>query len=189
MKKTHTNPKESNSAITYYCQFGDISDAPLRAALKLLVHILKEPTFTQLRTKEQLGYVATLTLSTRKPSSHPMTLPRYVVALTMWSSAGSMGLGFKIQSLKSPAYVEERIDAFVQTYRATLASCDLASFELRRNALVDKLLERPKNLVEETTAFADHIDGGYHDFSRSECPEFSFFYSGFCGGGTLNLPL
>ena len=57
VKKTHPNPKEPNSAITYFCQFGDPLNAPLRAVLLLLAHILKEPSFTQLRTKEQLGYV------------------------------------------------------------------------------------------------------------------------------------
>lgn len=57
LEKTHANFKEKNSALTYYCQFGDVTDRQLRVSLQLMVHILKEPVFTQLRTVEQLGYV------------------------------------------------------------------------------------------------------------------------------------
>ena len=57
LHKQHANAKELNSALTYYCHFGDISDDRLRATLKFLVHVMKEPAFNQLRTVEQLGCV------------------------------------------------------------------------------------------------------------------------------------
>lgn len=86
----------------------------------------------------------------------------------MWASVGSMGISFKVQSLKSPAFVEERIEAFITLYRNTLSSIELDSFNSRRNALVDRLLEKPKNLAEEAALFWQHIDGGYCDFSRGQ---------------------
>lgn len=46
-----------NSALTYYCHFGDRTDDRLQSILMLLVHLIKEPAFSQLRTVEQLGYV------------------------------------------------------------------------------------------------------------------------------------
>lgn len=46
-----------NSALSYFCQFGESSDIKLRNIAALLHQLIREPCFTQLRTKEQLGYV------------------------------------------------------------------------------------------------------------------------------------
>jgi insulysin len=46
-----------NSGIIYNVQIGSPTDAELRAQLQLLSQIAKEPTFNQLRTQEQLGYI------------------------------------------------------------------------------------------------------------------------------------
>lgn len=86
----------------------------------------------------------------------------------MWRSTGLIGLGFKIQSLKSPVFLASRVEAFVTAYRATLAARDTEAFDSQKNALVEKLLERPKNLAEEASTFWRQIDFGYCDFSQSE---------------------
>ncbi|THG92718.1 hypothetical protein EW026_g8279, partial [Hermanssonia centrifuga] len=144
--KIHANPKETNSALTYYCQFGDIRDARLRAALELINHIISEPAFSQLRTVEQLGYV---------------------VATSMWTAAGSMGLGFKLQSLKPSSVLEQRVEAFIETYRGTLAAFTQEELDAKKEALIMKLLERAKNLKEETSRFWYQIDTGYYDFFQN----------------------
>ncbi|PSS38132.1 hypothetical protein PHLCEN_2v39 [Hermanssonia centrifuga] len=144
--KIHANPKETNSALTYYCQFGDIRDARLRAALELIIHIINEPAFTQLRTVEQLGYV---------------------VATSMWTAAGSMGLGFKLQSLKPSSVLEQRVEAFIETYRGTLAAFTQEELDAKKEALIMKLLERAKNLKEETSRFWYQIETGYYDFFQN----------------------
>lgn len=59
--RNNINIKEVNSALSYYCHFGDVMDDRLRAVLLFLVNVVKEPAFGQLRTVEQLGY-ATITL-------------------------------------------------------------------------------------------------------------------------------
>ncbi len=57
IKEAHSNPKEANSALVYYCQFGDLFNIRLRAIVRLIAHVLREPAYSQLRTVEQLGYV------------------------------------------------------------------------------------------------------------------------------------
>ncbi|KAH8078394.1 LuxS/MPP-like metallohydrolase [Cristinia sonorae] len=143
MEKTLQDVKELNSSLLYYCQFGDIADTRLRCILRLLVHSIKEPAFSQLRTVEQLGYI---------------------VATSFWGATGSMGLGFKIQSLKSPSFVESRVDAFLKQYRDALTSMSPEALQSQKDGLIVKLMERGKNLREETSRFWSHIKSGYYDF-------------------------
>ena len=77
-----------NSGIIYNVQIGSPTDAELRAQLQLLSQIAKEPTFNQLRTQEQLGYI---------------------VMSGMTEQAGSLNFRFLVQSEKKPDYVETRI--------------------------------------------------------------------------------
>ncbi|KIP05202.1 hypothetical protein PHLGIDRAFT_129039 [Phlebiopsis gigantea 11061_1 CR5-6] len=147
LEKTHVNTKEMNSALTYYCHFGDLTDDRLRATLVFLVHVIKEPTFSQLRTVEQLGYV---------------------VSATVRSSTGSMGLDIKIQSLKPPSFLEGRVDAFLEAFRDVLAGFSEEKLAHEKNSLIMKLLEKPKNLGEESARFWDKINWEYYDFLQNE---------------------
>lgn len=86
-----------------------------------------------------------------------------------------MGLGFRLQSLKAPSHLEERVDAFITSYQKTLASMPDDDFQAKKDALVLQLLEAPKNLGEETSWFWYYIDQGYNDFLRgalTSIPEF-----------------
>ncbi|KAI0952754.1 hypothetical protein AcW1_007154 [Taiwanofungus camphoratus] len=146
-RKIHANPKETNSSLTYYCQFGEITDNSLRSALAFIAHAIKEPCFTQLRTKEQLGYV---------------------VASSMWTVASSMGLGIKVQSERAPWDVEKRVDAFLEQFQMVLVNMSTEDFEAKKEGLVTKKLEGVKNLREETARFWAHISSGYYDFLQHE---------------------
>lgn len=55
LQKKHKDPEEKNSALLYYVHFGNIADPRLRAVLTFIVHVIREPAFSQLRTVEQLG--------------------------------------------------------------------------------------------------------------------------------------
>ena len=55
VRKRHANPKEGNSSLSYYLQFGSPADVKLRNVAALIHHIIREPAFTVLRTQEQLG--------------------------------------------------------------------------------------------------------------------------------------
>lgn len=146
LRKQHANPQEQNSSLSYCCQFGERADDALRPMLSLLVHIIHEPAFDQLRTQEQLGYV--VSTSTR-------------------IAASAMALGIKIQSTRAPWFLEERVEAFLEQFRDTLAGMSQDDFEAKKDGLIIKLLERPKNLYEETVSFWGQIREGYYDFLRS----------------------
>ena len=94
---------------------------------------------------------------------------RYVVTTVLRIATGTVGFSFKIQSLKSPTVVEERVETFIRDYRATLACTPSETFTDWKEGLVTKLLEKPKNLAEETSEFWSRIHSGHYDFLRGEC--------------------
>ena len=139
------NPDVKNSAITYYCHIGDIANPRIRVLTRMLAQILSEPTFSTLRTKEQLGYI---------------------VSSIAAHGVGSVGFRITVQSEKDPRYVEERIDAFLQNADTLLRDLSPEEFNGHRQGLILKWTEGLKNLYEETNRFWSHIDGGYLDFAR-----------------------
>lgn len=132
--------------MTYCCQFGERTDDALRPMLSLLVHIIHEPAFDQLRTQEQLGYV---------------------VSTSTKIAASAIALDIQIQSTRSPWFLEERIEAFLEQFRDILAGMTTEYFEAKKDGLIVRLLERPKNLYEETISFWGQIRDGSYDFLRS----------------------
>lgn len=134
-----------NSSITYYVEVGDSTDPQLRATLSLFGHMVSEPAFNQLRTKEQLGYV---------------------VSSGVWLSAGSAGWRVVVQSERKPRYLEPRVESFLDLFRETLANMPESEFERQRDSYANKRLERLKNLGEEASRFWAHIESGYEDFLR-----------------------
>lgn len=142
------NADEVNSALTYYFDVGDVCNPQTRALLGLFAHIAHEPAFNQLRTVEQLGYI---------------------VSTAVWGSSGSIGWRLVVQSEKNPAYLENRVDLFFETtLKKLLEDMTDEEFEHKRQSLIDKKLEKFKNLNEESTSFWSQITSGYHDFFRRE---------------------
>jgi len=141
------NKDDVNSGLTYYCQVGDNTDVRLRATLQLLAQITREPCFNRLRTQEQLGYI---------------------VSSTQWTQTGSMGLKFTIQSERDPVYLETRVDAFLEKLKVLIESMSEEDLEKERTSLIDKKLEKLKNLREEAGRFWHHLDNGYNDFRQRE---------------------
>lgn len=134
--------------MTYYVHVGDIADAQTRATMGLLAHIASEPAFNQLRTVEQLGYI---------------------VSSSTWGATASLGWRVVVQSEKNPVYLENRVDVFLDEHlKKLLEDMTNEEFEQKRQGLIDKKLEKFKNLGEETSSFWSHISGGYHDFMRRE---------------------
>ncbi|KAI0367165.1 LuxS/MPP-like metallohydrolase [Pilatotrama ljubarskyi] len=146
-RKRHANAKEINSSLSYYLQFGEATDAKLRSVLSLIAHIVREPSYSILRTAEQLGYV---------------------VISSQWSINGTQGLGMRIQSTRPPWFLELRVDAFYEAMGDKLANMSPEEFSTHKEGLLVKKLERPKNLAEETARFWGHIRSGYYDFLRHE---------------------
>ncbi|KAL7284357.1 hypothetical protein ACG7TL_001646 [Trametes sanguinea] len=146
-RRWHANPKEMNSSLSYYLQFGEVTDTPLRCHLALIAHLMNEPCYSILRTQEQLGYV---------------------VGSAEWAVNGTIGLRVRIQSVRAPWFLESRVDAFLETIGARLAGMSAAEFSAQKDGLVATKLEGAKNLGEETARFWGQIRGGRYDFLRKE---------------------
>lgn len=141
------DPANVNHAIEYYLWIGMVPDDALRARLLLFAQMTDEPAFDQLRTKEQLGYV-------------------------VWSgarySATTMGYRVIVQSDRDAKYLESRIDSFLTKFGQTLEEMDDKEFEGHKQSVINKRLEKVKNLMSETTRFWMHVSSEYYDFLQHE---------------------
>ncbi|KAK2850541.1 hypothetical protein FQN49_005557, partial [Arthroderma sp. PD_2] len=146
-EETLKDPANINHCIEYYLFVGALTDPLLRAKCLLFGQMTNEPAFDQLRTKEQLGYV-------------------------VWSGArySSTTLGYRviIQSERDNQYLETRIDSFLENYGESLASMSDEEFEGHRQSIINKRLEKLKNLGSETGRFWSHIGSEYFDFTQHE---------------------
>lgn len=143
------NPNQSNSALTYFCHYGSVSDQRLRVVAALLNQILSEPTFNTLRTKEQLGYI---------------------VSCSGWSLSGGGDIGVRIvvQSEKTPGHLEDRVEAHLSAMKTYIEEMTPEVFQEQKGGLEKKWRESYKNLMEEGGHFMLHISTGHLDFLRAE---------------------
>ncbi|CAJ1911887.1 unnamed protein product [Sphenostylis stenocarpa] len=149
------NPENENSALVHYIQVGR-DDFKLNVKLQLFALVAKQPTFHQLRSVEQLGYITVL-------------LQR--------NDCGIRGLQFIIQStVKAPGNIEQRVEAFLKMFETTLYEMTIDEFKVDMpvlilsnvNALIDMKLEKHKNLREESSFFWREIDDGTLRFDRKD---------------------
>ncbi|KAF2091088.1 a-pheromone processing metallopeptidase Ste23 [Saccharata proteae CBS 121410] len=139
------DPANVNHAIEYSCSITHQHDREKRARLLLFAQMTDEPAFDQLRTKEQLGYVVF-----SGPTSN-----------NTW-----MGYRILIQSEKSPAYLEKRIDSFLTDFGRILAEMSEEEFESHKTSVINRRLEKLKNLSQETTRFWAHVVSERYDFEQ-----------------------
>lgn len=130
------DPENVNHAIEYYLQIGPNTDFETRAKVQIFAQMTDEPSFDQLRTKEQLGYV-------------------------VWSgarpSATTTGYRVLIQSERTPQYLESRIDAFLSKFKKDLAAMSSEDFEKHKKSLIARKLEKMKNLTSETNRLWNYV--------------------------------
>ena len=148
-KKTLKDPANVNHCIEYYLYIGDKGDRKVRAKTQLLDQFLHEPAFDQLRTKEQLGYV---------------------VFSGMRGGATIYGFRFIIQSEKPAEYLEARIEAFLTSQIDVIAAMSDADFEGHKRSVINKRLEKLKNLDQETNRHWAQISNEYYDFAAGTYP-------------------
>jgi insulysin len=140
------NDKNVNSSIEYYTQVGNPDDAKSRATLSLLSQMASEPCFDQLRTKEQLGYL---------------------VFSGVRKTIGSMGFRVIIQSERDSDYLESRIDEFYRvTFTNYLENMSEEEFTKQKESLIQKKLEKLKNLFDESSRYWYHIQFGTFNFRQ-----------------------
>ncbi|KAI0672916.1 insulin-degrading enzyme [Trametes maxima] len=143
------NKNEPNSSLTYYMHVGPSTEPHIRVTNALLAHILSEPAFNVLRTREQLGYI---------------------VSASQWNltGGGQTGIRVVVQSERSPAYLEQRVEAFLREMDEKLQSMPAEEFQENKVALQKRWREAPKNLAEEVNRYWGHIEHGYLDFHRRD---------------------
>jgi insulysin len=149
------NPDEPNSALTYQVHIGNRHDAHLRTVTQLLAQLMSGPTFNILRTREQLGYIVTC-------------------GLMLTPGESEFGIRVLVQSERAPAYLEERINVFLDEMQDILEKMPQEEFDTYKAGLASKWTERPKNLNEEAGRFWRWIDNGFLDFNYSQLSWFVF---------------
>lgn len=141
------DPKNVNSCIEYFLFVNETTDRRSRALLSLFAQVAEEPAFDQLRTKEQLGYI-------------------------VWSGFRSFGStnGFRVlvQSEKSVAYLEHRIEAFLAGFEQNLEKMTDKEFQAHRSSLISRWTEKPKHLMQESNFLWAYIENENYDFLRTD---------------------
>jgi len=131
---------EPNTCVDVYFQVAkdNIRD---RVLVDLLVHMMEEPLFDQLRTKDQFGYDVSCDIR--------------------WTY-GIIGLMFHVvTNVKSSDHVVERIDRFLSEYRATiLAPMSDSDYLELLVGLAKHKLDMFNSLSEETSAYWSEIRDG-----------------------------
>jgi insulysin len=126
---------------------------------------LAEPSFDQLRTKEQLGYIVnTATTSIGKEL--------YVRIIVQSNS-------------RDAHFLDQRVEAFLLQYRETLAAMTPEELQTNVTAVTEQLREKPKNLDEEASRLWEEVDSGLYLFARKELLA-SYLQ---CGAGGTGLEL
>lgn len=149
------DPANVNHCIEYTLYLGNPSDEILRAKQFILSQMLDEPTFNQLRTIEQLGYV-----------------------VFSGSTVGVCYAGFRIliQSERDCGYLEGRIDHFLTQFETTLQDMSDDEFEKHKGAVISKRLETLKNLGQEGNRFWHHMFKNTYDFLQGMHYPFHRFF-------------
>jgi insulysin len=144
------NPDDDNSAIYAHFQppqprVGDVRQAMLA---QIAANMLDKPAFHQLRTVEQLGYIVWSGVDQRE---------------------GVNGLRVIVQSpTRSGPYLQQRVQAFMQSMRAELARASDEEFAVFVNTLVAAKQQKPRTLSEETTRFWSEICLQRYEFARRD---------------------
>jgi len=133
------NPDEVNSAVALYFEVGSTAGS-LRdeACLELLVMLMQQAAFDQLRTAEQLGY----TIGAQ--------------AYRAWSAQAI--LLYARSDSASAGYLDERFEAFLQAHAAVLRATSESTLETMRAALVAIFATRDRSLADRSTRMWSEIE-------------------------------
>ncbi|KAJ9089927.1 metalloprotease [Entomophthora muscae] len=139
------NKDEPNSANVFYLDMHDYTDLVSRTSTQLLGKMLSEPAFDQLRTKEQLGYIAN-------------------ARMAEMNSRG--GLIIYIQSERDPTYLESRIENMLQNFQQSVEKMPEEEFQHQVKALKSSIFDKQRNLQETAEFHWETIHSGFYDFTR-----------------------
>jgi len=140
------NEENTNSSMEILFQVGQV-DVPNNAILAFVHHLIKEPAFHDLRTSEQLGYIVHTSIKT--------------------SGDDIKSILFLIQSDSfDPIYLDERVEVFLDKFRSKITSMTPEEFQVNIDAVVELLLEKNKNLAEESSKYWNVMTNGSYLFQK-----------------------
>ena len=141
------NPQEENGAVlmTYQSQIPTFRGVGLScpeslqstASIRLICHMLREPLFNTLRTKQQLGYVVQSYYDLEFAQSNATATAVDLIAISILSR--------KV----SPPEVSTRIDDFLAEFRKSLVNMPESEINDHADALSTKLIKPPQSLGSE----------------------------------------
>ena len=137
------DPSEPNTAVEIYIQIGkdQIED---RVMIDLIAHLMDEPLFDQVRTKDQFGYS--------------------VSCDARWTY-GVIGIYFLvISSTKSASEITQRIEEFLRDYRQELVDMKSDVFMEHIVGLAKKKLDMFHSLSDECDSYWTEITDGRFDW-------------------------
>ncbi|KAJ1723579.1 metalloprotease [Coemansia erecta] len=142
-----TDENAKNSAVVSHIYCGSILDDYELVVLELLVRIIREPFFDQLRTKEQLGYQ---------------------VGAQSKSFGTNQILAFYIQGESNPAYAGMRIDRFADSFRQHLVDYDPRILSTKIDSIAEKWSDKPKTIFQEAKEHWSQISSGNYEFNQKD---------------------
>lgn len=150
--RPHPNPLEPNCCVDVSWQLG--AKTPRNYAIARLLQVLiNQPAFDALRTKEQIGYIVSTGCST---SCNAIV----TLSVTVQSSVASV------------QYIQDRIDAFIESFRATKlgpAELNADTLRVKQDVLAHQLLEPDKTPSAEFSRLLSPVFNAQHlDFHRAE---------------------
>lgn len=135
-----------DSAMVYYIQGDERLEE--RAAMGLIGQIISSGYFNFMRTERQYGYT---------------------VFATPYPMVEQAGLAFIVQSNKTDAatlYGETQ--RFIQKFELSLLNMPAADYAAHQQGLIQRLLEKPRNLQEKTNQYWRDIDRGNENFDTAQ---------------------
>lgn len=142
-----TNNEDRNSACVLTYQIGE-STVESSAETEMILQMVKEPFFNQLRTAEQLGYI---------------------VNAGGQYSKGVSSVRFLVQSASHPAdYLHKRILVYLnEQFKEVLENMTEQEFSTHRQALISLQLQKDRKLDEETMRHWIEISRHRYHFDRA----------------------
>eukprot|EP01112_Ceratiomyxa_fruticulosa_P016038 TRINITY_DN4811_c0_g1_i2.p1 TRINITY_DN4811_c0_g1~~TRINITY_DN4811_c0_g1_i2.p1 ORF type:complete len:988 (+),score=198.79 TRINITY_DN4811_c0_g1_i2:178-3141(+) len=139
------NPDDTNSST--YCVYVVGTESSLRRALlDVVVQLVFEPSFSQLRTKEQLGYVV----------QRSNFLLGNVMAFKIGVQSGT----------KEPVFLETRIENFLLTFFETLVNMPEENIQSAIQSVITKREEKPHTFSKLPKKYWSQIIENHGNFSR-----------------------
>ena len=142
----HADAKNPNAATVVYWVLGDVDAAKFDAVTRVFGRVVKQPAFSELRTKQQLGYIVWSQLLTLEDTRG--------VKMTIQSSTAS------------PVELYERMLSFLRDFVSTLEAMPEEEFQDALDGLVKMILQPPTRMRQETARIWQEIEDRTLRFHR-----------------------